>query len=44
LGLTIAQAIAVKHGGALTVESALGQGSVFTVKLPLSDENEDGYD
>ena len=43
LGLAIAQAIAVKHGGALTVESELGQGSLFTVKLLLSHENEGGY-
>jgi signal transduction histidine kinase len=35
LGLAIAQAIAVKHGGSLTVESELGQGSLFTVQLPL---------
>ncbi|MBD2662674.1 two-component sensor histidine kinase, partial [Synechocystis sp. FACHB-929] len=35
LGLAIAQAIAVKHRGSLTVESELGQGSLFTVQLPL---------
>ncbi|AIE75946.1 Two component system histidine kinase [Synechocystis sp. PCC 6714] len=34
LGLAIAQAIAVKHRGSLTVESELGQGSSFIVKLP----------
>ncbi|MBD2654468.1 two-component sensor histidine kinase [Synechocystis sp. FACHB-383] len=35
LGLAIAQAIAVKHQGILTVESELGQGSLFSVRLPL---------
>ncbi|BFM39921.1 two-component system sensor histidine kinase RppB [Synechocystis sp. LKSZ1] len=35
LGLAIAQAIAVKHQGSLTVESELGQGSLFIVKFPL---------
>lgn len=35
LGLAIAQAIAVKHQGILSVESELGQGSLFTVQLPL---------
>ncbi|WLT39103.1 HAMP domain-containing histidine kinase [Synechocystis sp. B12] len=35
LGLAIAQAIAVKYRGSLTVESELGQGSLFTVQLPL---------
>jgi two-component Ni(II)/redox sensor kinase NrsS len=36
LGLAIAQAIAIKHQGVLTVESELGQGSLFKVKLPLA--------
>jgi two-component Ni(II)/redox sensor kinase NrsS len=35
LGLAIAQAIAVKHRGSLTVESALGKGSLFTIQLPI---------
>jgi signal transduction histidine kinase len=35
LGLAIAQAIAVKHQGSLTVESKLGEGSLFIVKFPL---------
>jgi signal transduction histidine kinase len=35
LGLAIAQAIAVKYRGSLTVESELGQGSLFTVQLPI---------
>lgn len=34
LGLSIAQAIAHAHGGEITVESVLGQGSRFIVRLP----------
>lgn len=36
LGLAIAHEIARAHGGSLTVESKLGEGTVFMVKLPLS--------
>ncbi|AIE76291.1 two-component system sensor histidine kinase RppB [Synechocystis sp. PCC 6714] len=35
LGLAIAQAIAFKHKGYLTVESELSRGSLFTVRLPM---------
>jgi two-component system, OmpR family, manganese sensing sensor histidine kinase len=35
LGLAIAQAIAQSHGGMITVSSQVGQGSCFTVQLPL---------
>ena len=35
LGLTIAQAVVQAHGGKLEVDSRLGEGSVFTVRLPL---------
>jgi two-component system, cell cycle sensor histidine kinase and response regulator CckA len=36
LGLTICHSILQKHGGAILVESVLGQGSRFTVYLPAS--------
>jgi heavy metal sensor kinase len=36
LGLSIAQWIATSHRGAIVVESAVGQGSVFRVSLPIS--------
>jgi signal transduction histidine kinase len=34
LGLAIAKRVAESHGGGITVESALGKGSSFTVHLP----------
>lgn len=37
LGLAISQWIAQAHGGALTVQSRLGRGSLFTVQLPLAE-------
>ncbi len=35
LGLSIAHRIATAHGGTIDVESEVGQGATFTVKLPL---------
>jgi signal transduction histidine kinase len=34
LGLSIVRHVAENHGGRVTVESTLGEGSVFTVHLP----------
>lgn len=38
LGLSIARWEAEAHGGEMEVESTLGQGSVFRVRLPLADD------
>lgn len=38
LGLSIGQWIAQAHGGSIEVESVPGQGSVFRVRLPISQE------
>lgn len=35
LGLTLAKAIAVSHGGDITAHSSLGKGSTFTISLPI---------
>ena len=37
LGLALAKHILNRHGGRLTIESALGQGATFMSHLPLSD-------
>ena len=36
IGLALAREIARAHGGDVTVESELGRGSCFTVRLPLA--------
>ena len=36
LGLTVARDIIAAHGGMLSVESKLGQGTTFTIKLPIT--------
>lgn len=38
LGLSLAQAIARAHGGDILLESQTGQGSLFTVRLPVGGE------
>ncbi|MHC5053941.1 MAG: sensor histidine kinase [Planctomycetota bacterium] len=40
LGLSLASLIAERHGGAISVESASGKGSTFTVRLPLCDHRD----
>jgi signal transduction histidine kinase len=36
LGLTVVQSIVEKHGGKITVESGVGEGTTFTVLLPVA--------
>ncbi|MBI1730787.1 PAS domain S-box protein [Candidatus Acetothermia bacterium] len=40
LGLAIAKTIVDQHAGTITVQSRLGQGSIFMVRLPLAPERE----
>ena len=40
LGLYLVRTIAVEHGGSVSVESKLGEGSVFTLRLPLEHSEE----
>ena len=40
LGLAIVQQVAESHHGMITVESTPGQGSIFTLRLPLAKAEE----
>ena len=42
LGLSLVRSMAELHGGQLTIESTLGEGSVFTLRLPIVDETRRG--
>jgi signal transduction histidine kinase len=39
LGLAVAKKVVEEHGGSIRVESRIGEGTTFTIKLPASDEN-----
>ena len=41
LGLSICHGIVQKHGGTITIESSKGQGSTFTILLPVAEEGID---
>ena len=39
LGLPITRHLIARHGGTIAVQSALGQGSTFTITLPIIPES-----
>ncbi|MFP4321224.1 MAG: ATP-binding protein [Anaerolineales bacterium] len=39
LGLTLVQSVIKSHGGSITAESELGQGTTFTIYLPLATDD-----
>jgi two-component system NtrC family sensor kinase len=41
LGLSVSSGIVERHGGSIHVQSAVGKGSTFTIRLPLGDESEE---
>ncbi len=41
IGLSLSNSIAQLHNGSITVESGLNQGSLFTLKLPITTVNEE---
>jgi two-component system phosphate regulon sensor histidine kinase PhoR len=43
LGLAIVKHVVESHGGSVGVESELGRGSVFTVRLPVLDGTAPGH-
>jgi two-component system sensor histidine kinase/response regulator len=42
LGLAISKKIAELHAGSIRADSALGEGTVLTVRLPIGDEKQEG--
>ncbi|MCB9006613.1 MAG: hypothetical protein H6656_04440 [Ardenticatenaceae bacterium] len=42
LGLPISRHLIERHGGTLTLQSVVGQGSTFTITLPLADKGDIG--
>jgi PAS domain S-box-containing protein len=41
LGLAVAHSVVVRHGGAITVDSVVGQGSTFRIYLPAAEPPEE---
>jgi len=41
MGLSVVQGIVETHGGKITVDSELGQGTVFSIYLPITQKSED---